>query len=176
MRTNIVDKIKKEYDVNIYSCTQCFSCSNGCPFINIMDYPPHMIIRYAQLGFIDKVLSSKTPWICVGCNTCSFACPMSIDIPTFFDAIKEHIIDNNLHIPEPKALEFHQEVLNSIKKYGKTHKLEIIFNFKLKNFDFFTDLGVGLKMLFKRKIHLTPPNFNHIKEIKKLFNNEYEKK
>ncbi|GAB6887265.1 hypothetical protein JCM13304A_07630 [Desulfothermus okinawensis JCM 13304] len=96
---------------------------------------------------------------------------MSIDIPTFFDIIKEYIIENNLNIPEPKIFEFHQEVLNSIKKYGKTHKLEIMFNFKLKNLDFFTDVGTGLKMFLKRKIHLSPPNFDHINEIKKIFNN-----
>jgi len=176
MKTDIPEKIKKEFNINIHRCMQCLSCSNGCPFIDIMDYPPHIIIRYTQLGFLDKVLFSKTPWICVGCNTCSYACPMSIDIPTFFDVIKEYIIDNNLYISEPKIFEFHQQVLNSIKKYGKTHKLEIIFNFKLKNLDFFSDIGVGLKMFLKRKIHLRPPNFDYINEIKKIFSNEYEKR
>lgn len=171
--TNL-QSIKNE--INFYSCMQCITCSNGCPFSHIMNHPPHLIMRYLQLGAVDIVLKSNTPWICTGCNTCSAVCPMGIDIPYIFDVIKEHIIDNKLPVPEPKVLDFHKAVLKSIKKYGRTHKLEIMVNFKLKNRDFFTDFKNGLKMFLKNKIHILPPNFSAVEEIRQLFNEVYPKK
>lgn len=173
---NIIDKLNNLDHINLSLCMQCISCTNGCPFVHIMEHPPHQIIRFLQLGFMDKALSSNTPWICVGCNTCSYNCPMAIDISLIFDVIKEHVIKNKLPIPEPSIFEFHKQVLNSIKKYGRVHKLEVMFNFKLKSKDLFSDITIGLKMFFKKKLHLRPPNFDSIEQLKEIFESiKYEK-
>jgi len=106
-----------------------------------------------QLGFKEEVLRSSTIWICVGCNTCSKECPQSIDMPAVMDALREIAIDEGVQVGEPDILNFHREVLNSISRHGRTHKLEIMLRYKLQKRDWFSDMNVGLKMMAKRKLH-----------------------
>jgi heterodisulfide reductase subunit C len=164
--------IKAGSEINFNSCLHCQSCANGCPFIEGMDYSPNAVLRLIQLGLEEQVLKCSTIWICVGCNTCSSACPMAIDIPAVMDSLRHRAIEKGVEIAEPDVLNFHKEVLNTVKKYGRTHKLEIMMRYKLKKMDLFSDMGVGLKMLKKRKLDLTPSKVRDKKAIEKIFNNK----
>jgi len=136
-------------------CLHCKTCANGCPFIEGMDYSPNKIIRLIQLGMADEALKSATIWVCVGCNTCSSGCPMAIDIPGIMDRLRHRALAKGVEIAEPDILNFHREVLNTVKKYGRTHKLEIMMRYKLK----------------KRKLDLTPSKIQDQKAIEKIFQN-----
>ncbi len=155
--------------IDFNRCLQCKTCANGCPFLDGMDHAPNQIIRMIQLGMVEEVLKTSAIWVCVGCNTCSSACPMAIDIPALMDGLRHAALEKGVEIPEPDILNFHQEVLNTVKKYGRTHKLEIMMRYKLKKMDLFSDMGVGLKMLKKRKLDLTPSRVKDIKAIEKIF-------
>jgi len=72
-------------------------------------------------------------------------------------------------VAEPDILKFHREVLNTIHRYGRTHKLEIMLRYKLHKRDWFSDMGVGMKMLTKRKLELLPSRVKHMKDIKDFF-------
>jgi heterodisulfide reductase subunit C len=150
-------------------CLQCLSCASGCPFSHAMTYRPNGLIRLVQYGFVQDVLESPDIWLCVGCNTCSIACPMAIDIPAMMDALREIAIESGAKINESAILSFHQEVLNSIQRYGRTHKLEIMMRYKLRQWDLFSDLDVGLKMMAKRKLDLLPSKIANPKVVAKLF-------
>lgn len=106
-------------------CFSCMTCSSGCQFQHIMDIKPHAIIRMVQTGMREEVLEASGPWICVGCDTCSTNCPNAIDIPAVMDAIRQTAIKEKRKSPEPDILNFHNAVLHSIQRYGRTHKLEI---------------------------------------------------
>jgi heterodisulfide reductase subunit C len=134
-----------------------------------MDYPPNRVIRLAQLGLKKEALESSGIWICVGCNTCSVQCPQAIDIPAVNDALRQMAVEQGVKIAEPNILHFHQEVLNSIERYGRTHKFEIMLRYKLRRRDWFTDTAVGLKMFAKRKLELLPSRSKDMKTIKGLF-------
>jgi heterodisulfide reductase subunit C len=54
----------------INNCYQCKKCTAGCPITFAMDILPHQIIKYIQLGLEEKVLTSKTIWLCAACETC----------------------------------------------------------------------------------------------------------
>lgn len=122
-----------------------------------------------QTGMREEVLEASGPWICVGCNTCSTNCPNAIDIPAVMDSIRQIAITEKRKIPEPDILNFHNAVLNSIKRYGRTHKLEIMMRYKLIKLDLFSDVDVGIKMLAKRKLDLRPSKVKELPEVKKLF-------
>ena len=145
------------------------TCVNGCPFLDGMDYPPNAVIRLIQLGMEQEALKCSTIWICVGCNTCSSYCPMAIDLPAVMDALRHKALKKGIEIAEPDVLNFHKEVLNTVKKYGRTHKLEIMMRYKLKKMDLFSDMGLGLTMLKKRKLDLTPSKVKDKKAIEKIF-------
>ena len=75
-------------------------------------------------------------------------------------------------VAEPDILNFHQEVLNSIERYGRTHKFEIMLRYKLRRRDWFSDMAVGLKMFAKRKLELLPSRSRDMQTIKGLFDHE----
>ena len=134
-----------------------------------MDGGPHRIIRLVQLGMWKEALESKTIWLCVGCNTCTMQCPNAIDVAAIADTLRIMAIERGVVTPKPGVLAFHEAVLNTIKRYGRSHKLEIMLRYKLKKLDFFTDIGIGLKMFAKRKLDLLPSRVSRIEDIQKLF-------
>ncbi|RJQ84271.1 MAG: heterodisulfide reductase [Desulfobacteraceae bacterium] len=150
-------------------CLQCLSCAGGCPFVEAMTYRPNGIIRLVQYGFRQEVLESPDIWLCVGCHTCSIACPMAIDMPLLMDALREMAIESGARINETAILNFHREVLGSIQRYGRTHKLEIMLRYKLRQRDLFSDMDLGLKMMAKRKLDLLPSKITDPKVVGKLF-------
>ena len=167
--TGFLAAVKRRSGVNIDLCWHCQSCAGGCPFVGAMDYPPNRVIRLVQLGMKKEALESSGIWICVGCNTCSIQCPNAIDIPAVNDALREIAIEEGATIAEPNILNFHQEVLNSIERYGRTHKFEIMLRYKLRRHDWFSDVAVGLKMFAKRKLELWPSRIKDMKTIRGLF-------
>ena len=162
-------EVKRRSGVNIDLCWQCRSCAGGCPFVRAMDYPPNQIIRFIQLGQKNDALESSGIWICVGCNTCSIQCPNAIDIPAVNDAVRQIAMEQEVVIAEPNILHFHQAVLQSIQRYGRTHKLEVMLRYKLRKHDWFADMAVGLKMFAKRKLELLPSRSTNIGDIRRLF-------
>lgn len=166
---DFIEQIETVSHANLSRCWHCQSCSNGCPLSGEMDVLPNAVIRMIQFGMTDQVLNCSTIWLCVGCNTCSTECPNAVDMAAIMDALRQMAIRNNHKIAEPGILAFHEKVLESISKYGRTHKLEIMMKYKISEKDFFSDIDLGLKMLSKRKLDLMPSRVKHQKEIEKLF-------
>lgn len=164
----MADVIKRS-GVKVGLCWHCNCCAGGCPFVEAMDYPPNGVIRLVQLGCKREVLESSSIWICVGCNTCSVECPQAIDMPAIMDTLRQMAMEEGVDIAEPDILNFHREVLNSIRQYGRTHKLEIMLRYKIKQRKLFSDMDIGLKMLAKRKLDLTPSKVKGIESIRQFF-------
>ena len=160
--------IQRLSGTNLSRCYHCRSCGNGCPFIRGMDYPPNGIIRLVQFGLLQEALESHTIWICVGCHTCSVQCPMAIDIAAVMASLRRLALEEGAMIAETNILDFHREVLQSIKQYGRAHKLGIMLRYKARVRQWFADLDVGLKMLAKRKMDLKASRVKAIDEITRL--------
>lgn len=155
--------------VTFNACLHCKSCANACPFLDAMDYHPNVVLRMIQMDMEADALECGTIWVCVGCNTCCDNCPMAIDIPAVMDALRQIAMAKNKNVCEPDILNFHKQVLNSIRKYGRAHKLEIMMRYKLQKKDFFQDVGLGLTMLKKRKLDLLPTKIKDTKALEKIF-------
>jgi heterodisulfide reductase subunit C len=163
------DQISELSGVNAGLCLHCRSCENGCPFSDLMDYSPNSVLRMIQMGIRPTALECSTIWICVSCNTCAIQCPMAIDIPAIMDSLCHVALKEGVKVAEPDILNFHQEFLNSVEKYGRSHKLEIMLRYKIRKRDWFGDMMVGLKMLGKRKLHFIPSRIKNMLEFKNLF-------
>ncbi|MBI5895575.1 MAG: heterodisulfide reductase, partial [Desulfobacterales bacterium] len=94
---------------------------------------------------------------------------MAIDIPVLMDTLREIAIENKAKINETGILNFHKEVLDSIQRYGRTHKLEIMMRYKVRQRDLFSDMDLGLKMMAKRKLDLLPSRIADTKSVSNLF-------
>lgn len=154
---------------NFMRCLQCRSCSSSCPFYSAMDLGPHRVIRLLQLGQFQQAMESTTIWVCVGCDTCASICPMAIEIPSVMDVLRQYALEAGVTIPMPEILNLHNEILGSVKRYGRTHKVEIMLRYKVKKRAWLEDMDVGIKMLSKRKLHLLPSKVQAVSEIKEIF-------
>ncbi len=162
-------EVKKRSGIDFNLCYHCRSCAGGCPFVKVMDFHPHAVIRLIQLGLRKEALECSTIWTCVGCHTCAIQCPMAIDMSAVMDSLRQMALEQGAVVAEEDVLDFHREVLNSIERYGRTHKLEIMMRYKVRKREWFSDMNVGIKMLAKRKLDLTPSRVRDINEIRKLF-------
>jgi hypothetical protein len=55
---------------------------------------------------------------------------MSIDIAAMMDALRLMAVEEGVVIGKPNILDFHEEVLRSLEKYGRAHKLGIMLGYK----------------------------------------------
>jgi heterodisulfide reductase subunit C len=92
IKSSFVGKVEEISGQNLLACYQCGKCSAGCPSISDMDILPNQIIRYAQLGFKDELLQSKSIWICASCFTCNSRCPKGINIAEVIEAIRQILL------------------------------------------------------------------------------------
>jgi heterodisulfide reductase subunit C2 len=150
-------------------CYQCGKCSAGCPVREFAAEAPNKIVRYMQLGFYDKALMSKTPWLCAGCLTCSSRCPQSFDLARFMDAIREMALHHKVEIPEGDTLKFHQSFLKQIRSYGRAFEFGLVLDYKMKSFHLFQDADVAPEMFMKGKIGLMPHKIHNRDKVKEIF-------
>ena len=70
-------------------CYHCHKCTAGCPAAFAMEYGPDRILRLIQFGQRERLLASRDPWLCLGCEMCGAFCPNEIDINEVMIALKE---------------------------------------------------------------------------------------
>ncbi|MFH1153931.1 MAG: 4Fe-4S dicluster domain-containing protein [Pseudomonadota bacterium] len=56
-------------------CFNCGNCTAVCSLSSENTPFPRKVIRYLQIGAIDKLMQSPEPWLCYYCGDCSTTCP-----------------------------------------------------------------------------------------------------
>jgi heterodisulfide reductase subunit C2 len=88
LNSGFIKKITEVSGQNVYQCYQCGKCSAGCPMASAMDILPNQVIRLAQLGLEEDIVSSKTIWLCASCLTCDARCPKGVDLSKIMEAMR----------------------------------------------------------------------------------------
>jgi len=164
-----IHQVEEMSHSNLSVCWNCLACGGGCPFSEEMDYLPNEIIRMVQLGLKEEVLKSSAIWLCVGCNNCAMECPNCVDIGNIMAAIREIAIDKVTDVGERGILSFHNAVVDSIFRYGRVHKFEIMMRHKWSQKDFFSDIDLGMKMFLKGKLDFFPSKVKDKEGVRSLF-------
>ena len=99
-------------------CFQCGTCTADCPIARFSDtYRPRQILRMAQLGLKDKVLSSDQLWLCAACYTCVDHCPQDVEISSVIRALK------NMAVREGYMPSVFKELAGAIVETGLAYKI-----------------------------------------------------
>ena len=77
---------------DISACFSCGTCTASCPLSQTDATFPRRIIRYAQVGMRDALLSSKELWSCYQCGECAETCPTQADPSEFMAAARRYAI------------------------------------------------------------------------------------
>ncbi len=161
--------------VRVDRCYQCMTCTLGCPVADAMDFPPNQVMRLIDLGAKETLLHSRTIWMCVTCENCFARCPNQIDTAAVMDYLREEATARGVEVPETRIQLLHRVFAENIKAFGKIHEATMLMTYKLKSRDFFSDVGIGLKLFLKGKIPLFPSRVKGMEEIKRIFEKTYDK-
>jgi len=95
--TTIVDidllaDVQKFGAADVNACFTCGTCTAVCPLSDNDSTFPRRMIRYAQVGLTDELISSKELWTCYHCGLCSDSCPTEADPGEFMAAARRYAI------------------------------------------------------------------------------------
>lgn len=92
LNPHLLPTISKYGNVNIEKCFNCGNCTAICPLSVNGETFPRRMIRYAQLGLEEPLLSSKELWQCYACGQCTQTCPRQADPSDFMAAARRYAI------------------------------------------------------------------------------------
>ena len=165
---SLLSEIVQKSGEKIQNCYQCQKCSAGCPVNFAMDILPNQMFRHIQYGHRDKVLSSKTIWLCASCYTCSVRCPNSIDIAKVMDTLRS-LSNQSRAVPGEKNISlFHRFFLGLTKYTGRTWEPGMGI-YVMQTGGLGGMMGWTMKMFMKGKISIFP-TFKGGSQFRKLFN------
>ncbi len=176
LESTFTRQVKELSGVDFNRCYQCLTCTLSCPVFSVMDYLPHQILRMIQLGAKLEILQSSTIWRCASCETCVTRCPNEVDIPRLMDILCQMALHEGILGEETAIPAFHRTFLKSIRQRGRVYELGIAIELKTRGRDFFSDIGTGTRMLFKRKLSLLPHRIKGYRDIKAIFGRAEEEK
>jgi ferredoxin len=138
-------------------CYQCKRCTAGCPVAGHTDLHPAQIVRAVQLGRQDLVYEDRFIWLCTGCETCTTRCPQGIDVAAVIDELRIGArLDDKVVADAPFANVLRLNY-DSIRRWGRLYEVELLARDRLtRPASMLDDVGMGAKMLLKRKLRLFP--------------------
>ena len=88
----LLTDIKRFGAADVSACFSCGTCTATCPLVTDDATFPRRLIRYAQVGLKDQLLSSKELWTCYACGECSETCPTQAEPSEFMAAARRYAI------------------------------------------------------------------------------------
>ncbi len=167
-KLEFVREVEEESGIKIFACYQCSKCSAGCPIAFEMDYLPNQIIRMAQLGMKERVLASRTIWLCAGCETCTTRCPREVDLAAVMDALRIIALREKVKPSERDVQLFNKIFLSTVRKYGRVFEGEMIGRFNISSGHLFKDIFKAPKLLKRGRLKIFPA-LTDVKKMKDIF-------
>jgi len=172
----LAEIIEERCGENVYLCYQCKKCTVGCPVVEFMDLAPNQLLRAVQLGQNERVLKSRTIWICANCQTCVTRCPHGIDLPRTMDVIKQLSTEVGIKPPVASIPIFNQAALRGIQLFGRMYELGMLGELKMRTLlkgdvDFgqlAKDVRMGLQLFLSGKLKVLPERGRIPRKLKQV--------
>jgi len=172
---SLLEELRRRSGTEPAACFQCHKCSTGCPAGPDMDFLPSQVVRLAQLGAREELLSSRAIWMCVSCEACTARCPMEVDVASVMDALRILAVDLRIALPDERASQFYRCFLNSVRRHGRVYEMGMMASYKLRMLDLFTDVGKVPKMLAQGKLSILPSRSGGVRRVREIFRRTEEK-
>lgn len=153
-------------------CIQCGTCGGSCPSGADMEHTPRALFALINAGMKDQVLRSNTPWYCVSCYYCMVRCPQTVHITDLMYTIKRMSIQEGLYRQSTAsdAPGFSQDFIFFVENFGRSFELGIaaIYNLRFHPLDMPKMIPMGLGMMRKRRMDLTPKRIKDVAGLKAI--------
>lgn len=166
-------------DPRLEMCIQCGTCGGSCPSGPDMDHSPRKIFAMIDAGMRKEVLSSNTPWYCVSCYYCMVRCPQEIHITDIMYTLKRMAIQEGYYRESTarSAPGFSETFMDYVENYGRSFELGVATWYHLRYHPLNAvgmATGMGLGMLRKGRMDLTPTRIKGIDQLKNIISKAKE--
>ncbi len=161
------NRIADKAGVNLRDCYQCGKCSAGCPMADGMDYPPQQIIHMLQMGFADKALSARSPWLCVQCSTCSSRCPQNIEVTDLMKQVRRMSHEEGRNVV-PESEKFENLFIAGVRSKGKSNEQYLAAKYNFASGHLMQDVAHAPKMVAKGMIGIAAHSSKNPSAVKRL--------
>jgi len=160
-------------DTHLEMCIQCGTCGGSCPSGPDMEHSPRKLFAMINAGMRDEVLSSNTPWYCVSCYYCMVRCPQDIHITDIMYTLKRMAIKEGKYKESSAASApgFSETFIDYVENYGRSFELGVATWHHLRYHPIKAvgmATGMGLGMLRKGRMDLTPKRIEGIDQLKTI--------
>lgn len=116
----------------IKRCIQCGTCTGSCPVSYAMDISPRELIALFRAGEMERIMKSRTIWICASCYACTTRCPSGIKITDTIYALKRTAMEKGLQSSAPQVQALATIFTETLMKYGRLHEGTLIRRYYTK--------------------------------------------
>ena len=109
---NLMKELKHYGLKDASKCFHCGNCTAVCPLSTPENPFPRKLVKYAQMGMKDKIMSAPEPWLCYYCGDCSTRCPRGAEPGETMMAMRRY-------------LTAHYDVTGFAKKFYESESFEI---------------------------------------------------
>lgn len=141
----------------IKACLQCGTCGGSCPTAYAMDYTPREVFAAFRAGMLDRVVESKSVWMCASCYQCQVRCPAGIKITDVMYELKRLGTKYGMYPKDVTVPALSETFVKTVDKYGRQAEFEMMrtFYFRTGIFKAIKNLGLALKMRLRGRLSLT---------------------
>jgi heterodisulfide reductase subunit D len=116
--TALAEHLRETMGENAYLCFQCSRCTSGCPTAATMSIPPARMMRMAQLGQEDQLLSDPSIWRCLGCDTCTEHCPYGVSTRKLIEHARQETMQTRFLAGRTESFEGDEALSRGVHALG----------------------------------------------------------
>lgn len=160
----------------IKRCIQCGTCTGSCPVSYAMDISPRELIALFREGEMEKIMRSRTIWICASCYACTTRCPSGIKITDVMYALKRTAMARKYESTAPQVQIMANLFVNNLMSYGRLHEGTLIAKYYVKTgvWRMVALASLGMKMLRTKRIALLPHKIDGHKSLARIIRKAQE--
>lgn len=142
----------------INRCIQCGTCTGSCPVSYAMDISPRQLIALFRAGEMERIMKSRTIWICASCYSCTTRCPSGIKITDIIYALKRTAMEKKMNGAAPQVQTLARTFTENLMKYGRLHEGTLIRKYYMRTNvrKFFDLIPLGRKMMKTKRLQIFP--------------------
>ncbi len=153
----------------ILECLQCGTCSASCPSAGAMEYGPREVIAALRAGILDRVLNTRTVWLCVSCYACTVRCPAGIPFTDVMYELKRLEAEKGLVRHNPGAAMAHA-FAEVVDRHGRNAEPKLLMKFYLRTNPLraLAQLPLALRLLWRGRMKPQAETIRDIEALRKM--------
>lgn len=142
----------------IKRCIQCGTCTGSCPVSYAMDISPRELIALFRAGEMERIMKSRTIWICASCYACTTRCPSGIKITDSIYALKRTAMERGIESTAPQVQRLATLFTQNLMRNGRLHEGTLIRQYYTRTnmWKFFDLIPLARKMWKTKRMALLP--------------------